>query len=166
MSKGKLKIEDLPTMDDFQRKQSSLLQLLSKKFPNPEEVYFQKISMTQSFLLQNFGLMELQDRNLAMGSLKKMFQYGFFSLIIPIAVNISLGPITKNYFFELPKPARFLVRLGIFLGPLYYCGTLNMAIYERVNFYLLDKYMDRAEIYMKFGDPKIMNPNFEEEMDE
>lgn len=166
MSKGKLKIEDLPTMDDIRRKQDSLLILLSKKFPNPEEIYLQRINITQSFLLQNFGLMELQDRNLIMGSLKKMFQYGFFSFIVPIAVNISLGPMTRNTFFELPKYARFFIRMGIFAGPLYFCFTHNMAIYERVNFYLLDKYMDRAEIFMKFGDPKIMNPNFENEMDE
>ena len=165
MSKEKLKIEDLPTIEEFERKQANQLILLSKKFPDAEDILMQKISMTQSFLLQNYGLMELKDRNLAMGSVKKMFQYGFFSFVVPVVINIGLGPWTKYYFYELPKPLRVSIRLGLFLLPMYYCGMKNKEIYERVNWYLLDKYMDRTEIYMKFGDPKIMNPNFEDEQE-
>jgi hypothetical protein len=163
MSKPKLRLEDLPTLEQIQENQLKRQMLLRKRTPNAEQILAEKLALSYQFLFQNFPLLESQDRDLVSVTSRKLGKLGFVSFVTPILLNIGLGKMTGGYFFELPRFLRIGIRFSIYAAPVYLFGMYARSCYEHVSLYMVDKYMDRIEIFMKYGDPKIINPYFEDE---
>ncbi|OMJ89056.1 hypothetical protein SteCoe_8882 [Stentor coeruleus] len=166
MSKDKLKISDLPPLEEIMQRQLKRQVALAQNEPDPAEVVKGRMSMVFSFLFQNFNLMEKKDKYLMKSTARQVAQYGFLSIISPIYLNIKLGKIAFGRIFDLPKSWRFGIRTTIYAVPLLLHWKYTSDVYNHITYYLADKYMERVQLFMKFNDPKIMNPYIEIEENE
>jgi hypothetical protein len=156
-------IEELPTIEQLYAKQKAREAKLSNKVKNPAAVLSEKYYMVFSFLFQNHTLMESKDLNLISKTSRRLGQYGFFVFIGSNLLNIYLAKITFNYIYSLPRAFRGIIRLALYAVPIGLFALYSQNVYNRVSLYMADKYLDRVELYMKYQDPRIMNPFLEEE---
>ncbi|OMJ96342.1 hypothetical protein SteCoe_80 [Stentor coeruleus] len=166
MSKDKLKIDDLPPVEEILKRHLNRQMALAANEPDPASAIHSRVSIVFGFLFQNFNLMEKKDRYLATNTLRQFGQYGLLAFLSPLYLNIKLGKITFGKIFDLPKPLRFTIRTTIYVLPIALYWKYTFDSYNRISYYLADKYMDRIQLFMKFNDPKIMNPNIEIEENE
>lgn len=166
MSKDKLKVSDLPPVEEIIQRHFNRQAALAQDEPDPAVAIQSRVSMVFNFLFQNFNLMEKKDRYLVTSTLRQLGQFGFLTFFSPIYLNIKLGKITFGRIFDLPKPLRFGIRTAIYGVPLALYWKYTSDSYNRISYYLADKYMERIQLFMKFSDPKIMNPNIEIEENE
>ena len=156
--KKRLTIDDIPKVEYYQEKYQAKKNLLIGKVQNPDLELQAKSGHAMNFLFYNFWLLEKQDYNLVSGLIKRaaLYYLGIFTIYI--------STITRGYIYELPRFIRIPIRLGIFICPaIYFFGFYQKDPLNRVSLYMVDKYMDRIGMYMKFQDPRLMNPYFGEE---
>ena len=163
MSNQELAREGIPTIEELLNKQKVFESKLVGKVENPKEELEALIARSYSFLFQRLDYLELKDQKLVNRTFKRICQYGVGALLSSCFLNISLAKITRNYIFELPRFVRFSVRTVLFVVPLSLYSQYAYQSYYRVSLYLLDKYMERIELFMVLGDPKIINPFLEQE---
>jgi hypothetical protein len=163
-SKEKLSLNDLPTIDElkerFKNREENLKRMGSK---NAEEVSKGKNAVTYNFIIGNFPMLEMKDKELVGKLGKNLIRYGVLSIFAPSIINIGLAKMTQNRIYNLHSITRFSFRLAIYVVPIFLYTDYAFAAYTRSSMYLTDKYADRVELFMKIGDPKIINPKFEEE---
>ena len=167
MEKGRLIINDLPTIDELQRRFKQREELLRGKVrENPEEIMKLRKNMTYQFVTENFLMLELKDKELVNTSAKNIVKYFSFVGIGIVFLNIKLAGITRNRIFSKPWPIRFGIRSAIVLIPMFFIFDNVFATYTRLSMYLIDKYLERCESFMRIGDPKIINPFRDEEVED
>jgi hypothetical protein len=160
--KKRITPKDLPTVDEmlerYKRKEALL-----KSTGNASEILKEKNTFTYNFISDNFEMIERQDKDLVTGTFKTVAKSVFFGLLIPAGINIGLGKITNNRIFELHGFVRFNLRLSLFVVPIYFISDYALSSYIRISMYLIEKYSNRIEEYQQKGDPRIINPYFDQE---
>ena len=159
-------INDLPTIEELEKRFERRLNAIDKRKGNPIEIMKYRNSFAFQFFSENFEMLESRDKNIITKTTRKLVQYGFFAFVVPTAINISLAKMTSDRIFNLPYIMRFSLRLGIFTVPLFFYSDYAFNRYTQVSMYLTDKYLERIERFSRVGDPKIINPYLEQELEE
>ena len=161
MSVGKVSINDIP--DTQVSIEKILKRQMGPKTGTASEELYNRANYTNAFLFQNYSLIEDYDKKLINNYLMSTCRLGLLSLAFSAFFNIKLGPLTKNYIFNLPRPLRFMIRTTAWILPLAAVSFYSSNDYNKISMYLVDKYIDRIGLFIKIGDPRIINPFLEEE---
>jgi hypothetical protein len=163
-SKEKLRLKDLPTIDELrERFEAREKNLRRHGVQNSTELLKSKNAVAYQFVFENLPLLESKDQELVNQLGKNMFRYGFLSITLPTIINIGLARMTQNRIYDLHYLMRWSFRLAIYVTPIFLYTDYLFGSYTRVSMYLTDKYSDRVELFLKVGDVRIINPNYRPE---
>ena len=164
MTSGPLKLSDLPTIEQveerFEQKRNNMKRV---GFGNAAELVKAKNNVALNFLYENFDLLEKRDKELAHKTLRRAVQSGAVIAVVPTLLNIGLGKLTKGRIYEMNTLFRFNLRLSFYAFPLFFWTDYFFGAYAQISMYLVDKYVDRVDMYLKLKDPAVMNPYLEQD---
>lgn len=164
MNTGPLKLSDLPTIEEveerFEQRRNNLRRI---GFGNAEEIVKLKNNVTLNFLHEKFELLERKDKELAHKTLRKAVQWGLFIAVVPTLINLRLGKLTNGRIYEMNTLFRFNLRLSFYAFPLFFWTDYFFGAHARISLYLVDKYEDRVDMFLKVKDPKVINPYLEQD---
>ena len=89
-------------------------------------------------------------------------KWNLAALSLAVGSNLSLRPITRDRIFDWHWIFRFGIRGTLFGIPLGWSLYKTFDFYSRCSMYLEDKYGDRVMRFANTGDPKSINPKYED----
>lgn len=159
MSKKTLTLDDLPSIKQL----SKQIERLKNSDPLVESsnTLQGKIESASSFLSANANLLELQDRELINSTRQTLYSFGFFSLIAPTTLSLTLG--TTQKFQNLSTKFQILTRTSLFIPPFVLFYSYYIEASQKLCLYEVNKYYERILIYKQTMDRSILNSNYEAE---
>mmetsp|Transcript_827 Transcript_827/g.1826 ORF Transcript_827/g.1826 Transcript_827/m.1826 type:complete len:166 (+) Transcript_827:3036-3533(+) len=159
--KRALSVEELPTIESLVERNMKRGQRMMENGRTPQEVanILESRSMVvRQFLMQNFEMIETDDKELLEKSGKIVLKSGLASVASGFGLNYGLSRLRGGWIYDRPLWMRVGVRSLVFIAPVAFAFQYCYTRYMHVSLYLEDKYADRIAMYMRSGDPSSVNP--------
>lgn len=159
--KRAINFEELPSLEILIEKNMRRGQRMMDNGRTPQEVaniLESRSIVVRQFMMQNFEMLETDDKELLQKSGKTVFKSGIASLASAFGLNYGLSKIRGGWIFDRPFWMRCGIRSALFVAPIAVAAQYCYSRYMHVSLYLEDKYADRIATFMRSGDPAVINP--------
>lgn len=160
------KLKDLPTLDDMTNRYRFKVQRYVEIGKTPDEalkILEEKATQAREFLSKNSDLLETKDKKLVEKLNTRLKVNAGLSIVASLGLNLGLSKAKNS--LRIPRMISFLLRIGLFCGPLVLGVRQNLLLQNSMELYLTDKYEDRIDLYKRSGDPSTLNPFLDSDLD-
>ena len=156
----KMRIEDLPSLEELQSKLKAKY-LLFDLTTNSEKEKQAKIVRLQkdlkSFMRSSGKLLEQDDIDMILTAKSRIMMLGTVTIVPSFYIGVKLGSGRASKFRSLSFSNRFFMRLGVMGGPIFVTYYYSYYLSERLSMYMEDKYAERVQEFRTTNDPKSIN---------